>query len=50
LPTAQMQVARTFLAAHWDFVGESRSGTEDFWWIVEGHGYPRLWWEPAEQP
>lgn len=50
LPTPQMQTARTFLAARWDFVGESRNGTEDFWWMVEGHTYPRLWWEPPEQP
>lgn len=50
LPTPRMQIARTFLAARWDFVGESRNGTEDFWWIVEGHSYPRLWWEASEQP
>ncbi len=50
LPTPQMQIARTFLGAHWDFVGESRNGTKDFWWIIEGHSYPRLWWESPEQP
>ncbi|HPC93869.1 MAG TPA: hypothetical protein PLU87_02935 [Sedimentisphaerales bacterium] len=50
LPTPQMQTARTFLAARWDFVGETRNGTEDLWWIIEKHSYPRLWWEPAEQP
>jgi hypothetical protein len=43
--TAQMQTARTFLDAAWDFVGETDNGTEDIWWIDEGMGYPHLWWE-----
>ena len=43
--TAQMHMARTFLEAGWDFVGETGNGTEDIWWIDEGKGYPRLWWE-----
>jgi len=43
--TAQMQTAKTFLDAGWDFVGETKSGTEDTWKISEGLGYPRLWWE-----
>jgi len=45
LTTAEMQTAITFLEAGWDFVGESENGTEDIWWIDEGQGYPRLWWE-----
>jgi hypothetical protein len=45
--TAQMQTARTFLDAGWDFVGETANGTEDLWWILEGKDYPRLWWEAA---
>jgi len=45
--TAQMQTARTFLDAGWDFVGETANGTEDIWWILEGKDYPRLWWEAA---
>ena len=45
LPTADMQQASTFLDAGWDFVGETENGTEDIWWIDEGQGYPRLWWE-----
>jgi len=24
---------------------EIENGTEDIWWILEGHDYPRLWWE-----
>jgi len=43
--TAEMQRAKTFLNACWDFVGESKNGTEDVWWIDEGKDYPRLWWE-----
>jgi hypothetical protein len=44
--TAQMQMASIFLDAGWDFVGETKNGTEDIWWILEGKDYPRLWWEP----
>ncbi len=48
--TAQMQIAKTFLDAGWDFVGETANGTEDIWWINEGKDYPRLWWElPAKK-
>jgi hypothetical protein len=47
--TAEMQTAKTFLDAGWDFVGETSNGTEDIWWILEGKDYPRLWWEAAEQ-
>jgi hypothetical protein len=43
--TAEMQSSRTFLAAGWDFAGEAAHGIEDIWWIEEGQGYPRLWWE-----
>ncbi len=43
--TAEMQTAKTFLDAGWDFVGETANGTEDTWWIDEGKDYPRLWWE-----
>ena len=45
--TAEMQTAKTFLDAGWDFVGETANGTEDIWWIREGKDYPRLWWERA---
>jgi len=47
--TAEMQTARTFLDAGWDFVGETANGTEDIWWILEGKDYPRLWWELSEE-
>jgi hypothetical protein len=48
--TAEMQTARTFLAGRWDFIGETADGIEDLWWIEEGTGYPRLWWElPADE-
>jgi len=43
--TAEMQTAKTFLDAGWDFVGETANGTQDLWWINEGKDYPRLWWE-----
>jgi hypothetical protein len=43
--TAEMQTAKTFLDAGWDFVGEAADGTEDIWWIDEGKDYPHLWWE-----
>jgi len=47
--TAEMQTANTFLETGWDFVVETENGTEDTWWILEGQGYPRLWWEiPAK--
>ena len=46
--TAEMQTASTFLDAGWDFVGETKNGTEDLWWIDEGKDYPRLWWELKE--
>jgi len=43
--TAEMQTAKTFQDAGWDFPGETANGTEDIWWILEGKDYPRLWWE-----
>jgi len=38
--TAEMQKASTFLDAGWDFMGETKNGTADTWWILEGKGYP----------
>ncbi|MBP8303434.1 MAG: hypothetical protein KBE04_04830 [Phycisphaerae bacterium] len=43
--TAQMQTAKTFLDAGWDFIGETANGTEDIWRIVEGQTYPLLSWQ-----
>ncbi len=43
--TAEMQTAKTFLDAGWDFVGETANGTDDIWAICEGVDYPHLSWE-----
>jgi rhodanese-related sulfurtransferase len=43
--TAEMQTAKTFLDAGWDFVDETKNGVEDIWRIFEGRDYPRLSWE-----
>jgi hypothetical protein len=43
--TKEMQTAKTFWDAGWDFAGETENGTEDTWWIFEGRDYPRLSWE-----
>ena len=40
--TSEMQTDRTYLDAGWDFVGETENGTDDIWWIHEGHDYPKL--------
>jgi hypothetical protein len=48
LTTVEMQLARTFLNAGWDFMIETTNGTEDIWWIEEEKDYPRLWWEAAD--
>ncbi|MHC4569636.1 MAG: GLUG motif-containing protein, partial [Planctomycetota bacterium] len=44
--TAEMHDPMTFVDVGWDFVYETANGTENIWWILEGQGYPRLWWEP----
>ncbi len=43
--TAGMQTASTFLAAGWDFVGETANGSADIWTICEGKDYPKLTWQ-----
>jgi hypothetical protein len=43
--TAEMQTAKTFLDAGWDFVGETKNGPNDVWKIVEGQTYPLLSWQ-----
>jgi len=46
LPTAAMQNLATYLAAGWDFVGETANGTADLWKMSkEGPSYPKLAWE-----
>jgi len=47
--TAEMQTAKTFLDAGWDFVGETANGTDDIRKIAEGKDYPRLWWETTQE-
>ncbi len=48
--TPQMQTSGAFRNAGWDFVGETKNGTEDIWWINEGQDYPRLVWQRALFP
>jgi hypothetical protein len=43
--TIEMQTVGTFINAGWDFVDETANGSDDIWWILEGQGYPKLWWE-----
>ncbi|MBL7186534.1 MAG: hypothetical protein ISS70_09420 [Phycisphaerae bacterium] len=38
--TAEMQTTGTFLDAGWDFVNETKNGTEDIWCICEEPDYP----------
>jgi hypothetical protein len=45
LTTAEMWDVDTYLEAGWDFIGETENGVEDIWWMEDGAGYPRLWWE-----
>jgi hypothetical protein len=45
ITTKQMKRQKTFTTAGWDFVDETKNGTEDIWWILEDQDYPRLWWE-----
>ncbi len=46
--TSVMEAASTFLAAGWDFVGETANGTADVWWVNEGKDYPRFWWQAVK--
>jgi len=41
--TAEMQDPNTYMAAGWDFIGQS-DGPHDIWVEPEGGGYPILWW------
>ena len=42
LTTAQMMDINTYLAAGWDFVGETANGVAETWQMPEGGGYPVL--------
>jgi hypothetical protein len=37
--------AVTLINTGWDFVDETKNGTEDIWCILEDRDYHRLWWE-----
>ena len=44
--TVEMQDVATYLAAGWDFAGETANGTADLWKMSkEGPSYPKLAWE-----
>ena len=45
--TAEMQTAKTFLDAGWDFVGETKNGTADIWFMPKSD-YPKLAWQAAD--
>ncbi|MHC4110313.1 MAG: GLUG motif-containing protein [Planctomycetota bacterium] len=49
LPTAEMQMASTFIDVGWDFFGETFNGIEDIWFIPQ-QDYPHLWWEGMQVP
>jgi hypothetical protein len=42
LPAGQMVLPQSF--SDWDFVDETANGTDDIWFMPEGH-YPRLVWQ-----
>jgi hypothetical protein len=42
---AQMCGLSTYLNAGWDFVTESKNGTQDIWYLPGPTDYPRLTWE-----
>jgi len=48
--TAEMQNARIYLNAGWDFADETANGEEDIWTIDEGRNYPHLSWETRHDP
>lgn len=47
LSSEQMKIRDSFLAARWDFVGETANGSKDIWDICEGTNFPRLAWQSA---
>ncbi|MEN6335168.1 MAG: hypothetical protein ABFE01_12985, partial [Phycisphaerales bacterium] len=49
LTTARMKDINTFLDAGWDFVGETRNGTCDYWQMSPGE-YPQLCWFAGNRP
>jgi hypothetical protein len=45
LPTPDMKSEDTYLAAGWDFVGETVNGTTEVWDMCDGMNYPRFVWD-----
>jgi hypothetical protein len=43
--TSQMYGLTMYLNAGWDFVAESKNGTQDIWYLPGPKDYPRLTWE-----
>ena len=51
LDTEQMQDANTFIAASWDFTGETTNGVADFWTMnLNTDTYPQLTWDVEPEP
>lgn len=50
MTTAEMRTATAFLAAGWDFLGETANGVRDIWSIFEGQDCPRLRWQSPMNP
>lgn len=51
LDTEPMQDANTFIAAGWDFTGETTNGIADFWTTdLDIETYPRLAWDVEPEP
>jgi hypothetical protein len=50
MTTAPMQDAGIYLAAGWDFIGETANGTEDLWEMDPQPAYPKLAWDEEPLP
>ncbi|MBW7988476.1 MAG: hypothetical protein FVQ84_00410 [Planctomycetes bacterium] len=51
LDTEAMQDANTFVAAGWDFTGETTNGVADFWTMdLKTDSYPLLTWDVEPEP
>jgi len=51
LDTEPMQDANTFIAAGWDFTGETTNGVADFWTMnLKTDTYPQLTWDVEPEP
>jgi len=43
--TEDMQTEYLYVHGRWDFMGETKNGTDDIWSICEGMNYPLLVWQ-----